>query len=247
VTGTIQGNGVAVYSSAPTISRGNRFENNSASGIYLSSSSPVIDSCWISSSGDCGIKAAYYAHPVVTRTSLVANKLGLGAYISSKPVLGDTLTGQGGLNDIRDNTSYAVYNRTPYQVKAQRNWWGTDQPGPALFYGQTDYSGWLVIPPAAVGDGPGDLELVQGLGPNPFSGSVRLRLAVSPGDLPLAVSVYDARGRMVRKVTCRETAGALEVEWDGLDAFGAPTASGTYFISVASRRGVETRKVTLLR
>jgi parallel beta-helix repeat protein len=247
VTGTVQGNGLAVYSSSPKVRRGNRFEDNSESGIYLNASSPMIDSCWIGGSGDCGIKAAYYSNPVISGTSIVGNKIGLGAYINSKPVLGDTAAGLGGLNDIRQNTTYAVYNRTPYPVKAQNNWWGTDDPGPGLFYGVTDYSGWLVIPPSGVGDEPGISALLQAVCPNPFSGSMEIRMAVSREDLPVSVGIYDVSGRLVRWITSREATGDVRIRWDGLDAFGNRAASGTYFVAVTSARSAQTRKIILLK
>ncbi|MFZ1946521.1 MAG: C25 family cysteine peptidase [bacterium] len=247
VSGTLQGNGMVVYSSVPTISAGNRFENNYGSGIYLSNSSPVIDSCWISGSGDCGIKAAYYSCPVVSRTSLVSNKYGLGAFLSARPVLGDAAAGQGGLNDIRQNASYAIYNRTTYSVKAQMNWWGTEEPGPGLFYGSTDYSSWLTEPPAGVGPGGEAQSLVVGVYPNPFSLSVELRLAVGATDLPVAVSVYDVRGRLVKKMVSADPGGNVSVVWDGRDAFGNPAASGAYFVSVVWGNASQSRKVILVR
>lgn len=247
VTGTTQGNGLAVYSSSPTIARGNRFEDNSASGMYLTNSSPAIDSCSIFTNGDCGLKLAYDSHPVISRTSIVGNKYGVGVYISAKPVLGDTAAGLGGLNDIRDNRSYAIYNKTAYQVKAQGNWWGTDQPGPSLFYGSTDYSGWLLEPPAGLGDGPRVPAFIEALCPNPFSASVELRLALLAEDLPVVVSIYDVRGCLVRKMPSPKQPGRVSIEWDGLDSFGNQAASGMYFLSVASARKVHARKLILVR
>jgi len=245
-SGTTQGNGLTLYSSSPAVKGGNRFENNSGCGIYLSSSSPRIDSCWVSFNGDCGIKAAYYANPIISKTSIVGNKYGLGSYINSNPILGDVGNALGCLNDIRQNTLYAVYNRTTNRVKAQNNWWGTGTPTATLFYGQTDYSSWLTEPPAGVEGGTVETSLVEALGPNPFTHSLRLTLAVAPEDLPLSVGIYDVRGRLVRTMVNSDLTGRVTLDWDGFDEFGNRAASGAYFISISSAATTQVRKVVLL-
>jgi hypothetical protein len=245
VSHTSQGNGLSVYSSAPTIGAGNRFELNSLCGIYLSSSSPAIDSCWVGYNGDCGLKAMYYSNPVVRRTSVVANRYGVAVYMNSNPVLGDSATGRGMLNDIRQNTAYAVYNRTTTKIKSQRNWWG-GPPLPSIFVGQVDYSGWLVTAPSGTETGHGEASLVQAIYPNPFSRSVRFSLMIADSDRPVTVSVYDVAGRLMRNLAVTAGAGKATLEWDGRDMFGNPAASGTYFVSIASRGATQTRKVILL-
>jgi hypothetical protein len=165
--------------------------------------------------------------------------------MNSNPVLGDTLAGLGGANDIRQNTLYAVYNRTSIRTRAQRNWWG-GTPAPSMFSGQIDYSGWLNTAPAGVDTGHGGTRLVDALYPNPFLQSVRLSLNLTVGDLPVTVSVYDIRGRLVRKVLSGGGAGKVSLVWDGTDASGNRAASGAYFVTVVARTRVETLKVVLL-
>ena len=247
VSGTVMGNGLAIYSSSPTLGRDNRFEFNSASGVYMSGSSPAIDSCWIFNNGDCGLKVAYYSNPVISKTSIVGNTYGVGAFINARPVLGDTAAGLGGQNDIRDNTSYAILNRTGYQIKAEANWWGTSDPGPSLFYGSVDFSDWLIQPPAGVNDPVGRTAMIEAVLPNPFVSSVELRLNLSAFDLPVTVNVFDVRGRLVRKISPVAQAGIATVKWDGLDTFGNEAASGAYFVSVVSPKRSETRKIVLAR
>jgi hypothetical protein len=243
---TTQGNGMAVYSSTPVIRRGNRLQSSALCGIYLSNSSPSIDSCWIGYNGDCGLKVASGSAPVVSKTSIVSNRYGVGVYSNSNPVLGNIQTGQGGLNDIRQNTQYAIYNRTANRIKAQMNWWG-GEPQPSMFYGQMDYSSWLTEPPAGVEDRPGETRLMQALYPNPFSQAVRLSLMVKPSDLPVTVSIYDVSGRLVKKMGSGYATGKVNLEWDGRDMFGNRAGSGTYFIAITSRSGAQSRKVVLLR
>jgi flagellar hook assembly protein FlgD len=76
---------------------------------------------------------------------------------------------------------------------------------------------------------------------------VELRLALSTQDLPVAVSIYDVRGCLVRKMPAPRKPGKFTIEWDGLDAFGNKAASGAYFLSVASPGKVYSRKVILVR
>jgi hypothetical protein len=240
-----QGNGLAIYSSSPIVGRNNRFEGNYLAGIYLSNSSPTIDSCWVGYNGDCGIKAAYYSNPVVARTSIVGNKYGVGVYMSSNPILGDTPSGLGGTNDIRQNALYAVYNRTSIRIKAQGNWWG-GTPVTSMFLGQIDYSGWLDRAPAGVDTGQVGVRLVDAIYPNPFSQSVRLGLNLTTRDLPVTVNVYDIRGRLVRKVLSGGSAGKASLVWDGTDTSGNRASSGAYFVTVVSRTRTQTSKVVLL-
>ncbi|MFH1312920.1 MAG: C25 family cysteine peptidase [Candidatus Eisenbacteria bacterium] len=247
VSYTIQGHGVSCYSSAPTFLGGGRYEFNALAGIYLSSSSPSIDSCFIGYNGDCGIKAAYYSDPVISNTSLVGNNIGVGVYIYAHPVLGDTIAGLGGFNDIRQNTQYAVYNKTQNEIMAQRNWWGTVNPDPGAFWGPIDFSGWLDMSPAGIGGVPDHLALIQSVYPNPFTSSVNVHLAVGEHQLPVDVGIYDVRGRLVRRMPTVMTSGEKRLGWDGTDTYDRPVSSGTYFVQIRSRTQTDTRKVMLLR
>lgn len=244
---TVQGHGLACYSASPNIYGGNKFRSNSQCGMYLSNSSPVIDSCWVGWNGDCGIKAAYYSEPVMSKTSLVANRIGLGAYVYAHPVLGDSSLGIGGDNDIRLNTFYAVYNTTPNEILAHNTWWGEAPPDPSKFVGQVDYSGWLTISPAGIGDTDYGSGLISALYPNPFFGKVRISLSVAEKQIPVGVDVYDITGRLIRRLGSTDAPGEFRTEWDGRDSNGNRVASGTYFIAITSRSGSSTRKVILLR
>jgi hypothetical protein len=243
---TIQGHGVSCYSSTPTFLGGGRYEFNALAGIYLSNSSPTIDSCFIGHNGDCGIKAAYYSDPVISKTSLVGNNMGVGVYVYAHPVLGDTISGLGGFNDIRLNTQYSIYNKTQNQIMAQRNWWGTVNPDPGRFWGSVDFSGWLDMSPAGIDGVPGNLALIQAVYPNPFTSSVNLHLAIGERQLPVSVGIYDVRGRLIRRMPAVMTSGEKKLGWDGTDTYGKPVSSGAYFVQIRSRTQTDTRKVMLL-
>ena len=244
---TTQGHGVSCYSSSPSILGGNRIHNNSQCGIYLSNSSPTVDSCWIAFNGDCGVKAAYYSDPVFSKTTIAENRIGMAVFVYANPILGDTSSMVGGQNDIRQNSQYALYNATGIEIKAHSTWWGSDPPDPLLFVGNIDYSGWLSISPAGV-DGPlEDTGLVLGLYPNPFCHRVILSMFINDRQVPVDAGVYDVRGRLVRQMANITVSGEARVEWDGRDEFGNPVASGTYYLAVRSRTGTHTSKVILIR
>jgi parallel beta-helix repeat protein len=244
---TTQGHGISCYSSSPSILGGNRIHDNSQCGIYLSNSSPTVDSCWIAFNGDCGVKAAYYSDPVFTKTTIAENRIGLAVYVYANPVLGDTSLMVGGQNDVRQNSQYALYNATPNQIKAHSTWWGSDPPDPSIFVGNIDYSGWLSTSPAGVEGHTDNTALVLDLYPNPFAHRVVLSMSVSKTHLPVGVAVYDVRGRMVRRMAQVTDPGEVRVEWDGKDEFGNPVASGTYYLAVRSKTGTHTTKIILIR
>lgn len=247
ISNTTSGSGLACYNSTPTILPGNKFEHNALNGIYLGTSSPVIDSCYVAFNGDCGIKVAMSSYPVIGKTSIVGNRFGIAIYNNSNPVLGEDFAGLGGLNDIRDNQLLAIKNYTANIIMAQMNWWGTDTPDPGLFMGPVDYSMWLTSAPAGVDDiDPAESGLFN-LYPNPFAHQINLSFSISSRDVPLEVSIYDVRGKLVKKIFATDEPGVAEVAWDGTDSRGHRVASGTYLIAVRSPSKCRTRKVVVLR
>jgi hypothetical protein len=67
---------------------------------------------------------------------------------------------------------------------------------------------------------------------NPIGASATFHLEVpSGGRSPVAVRVFDVRGRLVRDVVAgRLPAGAHAVDWDGRDGSGRPVPAGVYFV-----------------
>jgi parallel beta-helix repeat protein len=244
---TTQGHGISCYSSEPSILGGNRIHHNSLCGIYLSNSSPTVDSCWIAFNGDCGIKAAYYSDPVISKTTIAANRIGVSVFVFADPVLGDSASMLGGQNDIWQNSQYALYNATANEIKAQMNWWGSDPPDPSAFVGGVDYSGWLSMPPAGVKDGPNDFDFAIAAFPNPFSHTAFLSMTAGEAQLPLDLAIYDVRGRLVRRLARITAPGEARVEWDGTDDFGNPAGPGIYYLAVRSRVGTRTSRLVLVR
>jgi hypothetical protein len=73
--------------------------------------------------------------------------------------------------------------------------------------------------------------------PNPGAGRFHFRLGSDPIGQPVAVGIYDLRGRHVRSVTL--AAGEGTATWDGLDSRGRQVAAGTY-LAIARRGGHQT-------
>ena len=102
--------------------------------------------------------------------------------------------------------------------------------------------------PTGVGDAvAGALVSLSQNRPNPFNPStvIEFRTAVAG---PVTLDVFDAQGTLVRRlVDEHRSAGVSSVTWDGRDGSGRSMASGHYFYRLVSPRGVETRKMSLIK
>jgi len=93
---------------------------------------------------------------------------------------------------------------------------------------------------------PGAFALMQNR-PNPFRATTAIRFAL-PSAQPVKVTLYDARGAVVRELTSGKMhAGVHELLWDGLDARGREVASGIYFYRLEAGDFSETKRMVLLR
>lgn len=83
--------------------------------------------------------------------------------------------------------------------------------------------------------------------PNPFNPACTVHYAV-PADGPVAVDVFDLRGRRVRALVAgKRAAGWHAVRWDGRDDAGKDAASGVYIARVIAGGDATTIKLTLAR
>lgn len=83
--------------------------------------------------------------------------------------------------------------------------------------------------------------------PNPARDVVKIQFAVPVAGLSI-VEVFDAQGRLIRKVF-REQVGAklASVTWDGRNEAGKKAAAGIYFVRVKTPTTQRFARVTLLR
>lgn len=88
---------------------------------------------------------------------------------------------------------------------------------------------------------------LDGSFPNPASAKALIRFSLAETG-PASLSVYDVRGRLVRRlVEGPQEAGAHEVIWDGSSDDGTPAASGVYYLRLAAAGVSERGKLVLTR
>jgi YVTN family beta-propeller protein len=85
------------------------------------------------------------------------------------------------------------------------------------------------------------------IAPNPFNPATTIRFALAREGLAV-VGVYDVAGRQVRLIAHAVLpAGEHQVRWDGRGDDGRTAASGTYFVALKTKSGVESKKVVLTK
>lgn len=136
-----------------------------------------------------------------------------------------------------DRLSFAVADPAP-PVEAVSYWLQqTTDDGWVTWYGPANVQAAPI--PAA-------LSLSQNR-PNPFNPRTTIRFGLpQPGRVNL--SIFDLRGaRVAVLVDADLQAGERSVQWDGQDAHGALSASGTYIVRLVTEQGVRTSKLTLAK
>ena len=82
--------------------------------------------------------------------------------------------------------------------------------------------------------------------PNPFNAETTLSFTVTTAG-PVALTVFDLRGRVLRGWSGHYGAGTHSLTWDGRDEGGEAVASGVYIASARQGGAAIARKVTLLK
>jgi hypothetical protein len=126
---------------------------------------------------------------------------------------------------------------------------GTANFGGGLLVGAGDDDAFLVkfgAVPAGIAT-PFSRHLSIGARPNPFNPATTIDYQL-PEAGHATLGIYHVSGRRV-KTLVNETrpAGRHEVRWDGRDERGAALSSGVYFARLAFGRGMQTRKIVLLK
>jgi flagellar hook assembly protein FlgD len=94
---------------------------------------------------------------------------------------------------------------------------------------------------------PAPLTLALDSWPNPAASSATIRFALGLAQ-PVALSIYDAGGRLVRTLLRGPlAAGPHTLAWPGTDAHGNPVPAGVYFYRLDADGGTVTRKLMWLR
>ena len=86
------------------------------------------------------------------------------------------------------------------------------------------------------------------INPNPFAGSVSLRIAGPSADGAARVMIFDASGRLVRNAWSGKLTGrATTATWDGRDDAGHEVATGIYMVRLENGAAETTGRIVKLR
>jgi hypothetical protein len=82
--------------------------------------------------------------------------------------------------------------------------------------------------------------------PNPFRSSTAFRIA-SPKAGEVGIRIFDARGRLVRRLGQKLAAGDHQILWDGRDDRGQAVASGVLFYEITAGGNRQAGKLIRMR
>lgn len=104
---------------------------------------PKIIANYISENGYAGIITSLGARPVLANNIISSNEIGIIAFKTSQPNLGNLQKGSDfneGHNRILDNIEYDFYNHSNEKLYAENNFWGSNQGNlQSRIYGVVDY------------------------------------------------------------------------------------------------------------
>ncbi len=86
--------------------------------------------------------------------------------------------------------------------------------------------------------------------PNPFNPSTTIRFDVPEGhaSVPVDISIYDLRGRLIRTLVDEEKPpGTYQVHWNGRDDMGTKVPSGVYLYRITAGDFISTRKMVMMK
>jgi hypothetical protein len=96
-------------------------------------------------------------------------------------------------------------------------------------------------------DVPAPAVTLQKVYPNPFNPQTTIAYAI-PETGPVALGIYDARGRLVRTLVDEiQPHGSHVQSWNGTNDNGIAVASGVYYVRLQSKGRIRTKKAVLLR
>jgi parallel beta-helix repeat protein len=205
--------------------------------IWCSYSSPTIENCTISHSGEAGIYCVD-ARPVVRHCNIIENSM-FGVYNATDSII----------------------------VDADSNWWGHESGPLDTSTGAPDYnpSGlgdkvsdyvkyrpWLESTTSVTEENeqeaisPGDYSLTQNY-PNPFNPHTVIEYTL-PKSAAVNLTIYNIIGQKVRTLVDEyQTAGYKTVHWDGTDEAGNQLASGIYLCRIQAGEFTDVKKMILMK
>lgn len=163
------------------------------------------------------------------RLSADGEQLALFATLAEGNYLSDTRTFNAQMTDVS-------YGRDPDGGKK----WSTMLPTP----GAPNKSQALVLHRATAS--PENFMLWQNY-PNPFNASTRIKFYL-PASGPVILKIFNLSGQMVKLLSDDNLSAGFQIfNWNGLDEWGHPAASGTYFYHLQTKQFQAIRKMVLVR
>lgn len=164
---------------------------------------------------------------------------------------------KGGYNVFVDNEKWNIVNlRTSGAVQARKCWWGSSSGPGKTNKGQVDALNHLLVDPnlpdppdfVVLADEPGPPFSVGRNFPNPFNPTTEFTLSVPRGGGRVQVTVYDIRGRMVRRLLDGPlSSGDHSIEFNGRNDDGQALPSGMYLCRFNFQDREEVVKATLVK
>ena len=230
-------------------------QNSDQLCVDMFASSVFTDSCLISNSGS-GV-GIYQGHYIAEHTIVRHNETGgvtLNGNFGGFVELGDLENPNSsscGFNSFYDNGYvdegyYDVAMYTSQEVKAENNWWGTNNPDEIAMnlYGPIDFEPFQIENPVTI-DTPSIIqsEVLSNLinYPNPFSEATTLFYQL-PATTDVNLSLYDVSGRLIETIISQpQAAGDYRLTWD------RPMAGGLYFIRLQTPYSQQTKRMVCIR
>lgn len=192
----------------------------------------------------------------------------VGNCTSNPPMLGNNSPTYPGQNNFDGMVQWYLYNWgniLPPTIMAQNNWWGSNPPNAAKFYGPNNHTPyattrfsqpWICSEPGG-GNATQSAELLEALlptkfdlgqsYPNPANGGVNIRYAL-PHEARVSLKVYNVAGQLIRTlVSCSMPAGYQSVQWDGKTESGYSAGPGVYLYRMNAGSFTSTKKLVLAR
>ncbi len=123
-------NGIDIKKSDPTIKNCQiRFNYNAGVRVAVRSKARLIGNI-IQDNGYAGVICETGAEPILTDNMITKNQIGIIAFGSARPHLGDLAASNSvnpGRNGLFDNYEYDLYNHSSNDLKAEGNSWGTQE------------------------------------------------------------------------------------------------------------------------
>lgn len=240
------------YSDSNTLN--NKIHNGLYTGVYLYESKGLISGCDLDTI-ETGLKLDAGSEPIVRWCYFDSVGTGVSIVGDYQPMLGDeTDSTKWGKNDFEHCYNYYIYQQAvhvpPPLIKAEMNYFGSQEPDKYKFYGNIDYDPYSREPFAKGTAGGIPIPYIYKLDnnyPNPFNPNTVIWYSLAePGYT--TIDIYNILGqKVISLINDYKRPGEYQVIWNGRNNHGSEVSSGVYFYRLRSGNFVDSKKMLLLR